>query len=44
MRRFLAASVVCGVVISGTTIASAVVLAHIVAGVIANPGTRTVPH
>ena len=42
MRRFLAASVACGVVISGTTIASAVVLAHIVAGVITDPGTRTV--
>ena len=44
MRRFLAASVACGVVISGTTIASAVVLAHIVAGVITDPGTRTVAH
>ena len=44
MRRFLAASVACGVLISGTTIASAVVLAHIVAGVITDPGTRTVAH
>src|SRR5262249_12945838 len=44
MRRFLAASVACGVVISGTTIASAVVLAHIVAGVITDPATRTVTH
>lgn len=44
MRRFLAASVVCGVVISGTTIASAVVLAHIVAGVITDAATRTVAH
>jgi ATP-binding cassette subfamily C protein CydD len=44
MRRFLAASVVCGVVISGTTIASAVALAHIVAGIITDPGTRTVAH
>ena len=44
MRRFLAASVACGVVISATTIASAVVLAHIVAGVITDPGTRTVAH
>jgi ATP-binding cassette subfamily C protein CydD len=42
MRRFLAASVVCGVVISGATIASSVVLAHIVAGVIADPASRTV--
>jgi ATP-binding cassette, subfamily C, bacterial CydD len=44
MRRFLAASVVCGVVISGTTIASAVVLAHVIAGVITDPTTRTVAH
>ena len=44
MRRFLAASVACGVVISGATIASAVVLAHIVAGVITEPATRTVAH
>jgi ATP-binding cassette subfamily C protein CydD len=44
MRRFLAASVACGVVISGTTIASAVVLAQIVAGVITDPATRTVAH
>jgi ATP-binding cassette subfamily C protein CydD len=41
MRRFLAASVVCGVVISGATIASAVVLAQIVAGVVTNPTSRT---
>ena len=44
MRRFLAASVLCGVVISGATIAAAVVLAHIVAGVITDPATRTVAH
>jgi len=44
MRRFLAASVVCGVVISGATIASAVVLAHIVAGIITDPASRTVAH
>jgi ATP-binding cassette subfamily C protein CydD len=44
MRRFLAASVVCGVVISGATIASAVVLAHVVAGVITDPASRTVAH
>jgi ATP-binding cassette, subfamily C, bacterial CydD len=44
MRRFLAASVVCGVAISGATIASAVVLAHIVAGVITDPASRTVAH
>lgn len=44
MRRFLAASVACGVVISGATIASAVVLAQIVAGVITDPAARTVAH
>jgi ATP-binding cassette, subfamily C, bacterial CydD len=44
MRRFLAASVACGVLISGATIASAVVLAHVVAGVITDPATRTVAH
>jgi ATP-binding cassette subfamily C protein CydD len=44
MRRFLAASVVCGVVISGATIASAVLLAHIVAGVITDSASRTVAH
>jgi ATP-binding cassette subfamily C protein CydD len=44
MRRFLAASVACGVVISGTTIASAVVVAHIVAGIITDSTTRAVAH
>jgi ATP-binding cassette subfamily C protein CydD len=44
MRRFLAASVACGVIISGVTIASAVVLAHIVAGVITESAARTVAH
>lgn len=44
MRRFLAASVGCGVVISGATIASAVVLAHIVAGVITEPASRTLAY
>ncbi|PEG33067.1 thiol reductant ABC exporter subunit CydD [Mycolicibacterium agri] len=44
MRRFLAASVGCGVVISGATIASAIVLAQIVAGVITNPMSRTAGH
>ncbi len=44
VRRFLIASVCCGVVISGAAIASAVVLAHIVAGVITDPATRTLAH
>ncbi|WP_198538816.1 thiol reductant ABC exporter subunit CydD [Mycolicibacterium wolinskyi] len=37
MRRYLVAAVACGVAIAGTTIASAVVLAHIVSGVVTNP-------
>jgi ATP-binding cassette subfamily C protein CydD len=44
VRRFLAASVACGVVITGTTIASAVVLAQIVAGVVTQPATRSLEH
>lgn len=44
MRRFLAASVACGVVISGTTIASAVVLAQIVASVVTEPTSRSLAH
>ena len=44
MRRFLVASVACGVVITGATIASAVVLAQIVVGVITDPASRTVAH
>ena len=44
VRRFLAATVCCGVLISGATIASAVVLAHIVAGVITDPSSRTLAH
>jgi ATP-binding cassette subfamily C protein CydD len=44
MRRFLAASVACGVLISGTTIASAVLLAQVVAGVITEPSLRSLAH
>jgi ATP-binding cassette, subfamily C, bacterial CydD len=44
MRRYLAVAVVCGVLIAGATIASAVVLAQIVAGVITDPAARTVDH
>ena len=40
-----AATVACGVVITGRTIASAVLLAHIVAaGVITDPAARTLGH
>ncbi|MCC9186327.1 thiol reductant ABC exporter subunit CydD [Mycolicibacterium mageritense] len=38
MRRYLVASVACGVVIACATIASAVVLAHLVAGVVTRSG------
>lgn len=44
MRRYLAASVACGVLISGATVASAWVLAHIVAGVITDPASRSIAH
>jgi ATP-binding cassette subfamily C protein CydD len=44
MRRYLVASVACGVVIAGATIASAVVLAGIVAGVITEPASRSLTH
>src|SRR5579875_2403075 len=39
-RRFLAATVACGVVISGCAVASAIVLARIVSRVITVPGAR----
>jgi ATP-binding cassette subfamily C protein CydD len=42
VRRYLAASVACGVVISACTIASAVLLAHIVARVVTDPTSRAV--
>jgi ATP-binding cassette subfamily C protein CydD len=44
MRRHLIATAACGVTITGATIASSVVLAHIVAGVITDPATRNVQH
>lgn len=44
MRRHLAASVACGALISAATVASAWVLAHIVAGVITDPASRNVGH
>ncbi|MCV7212234.1 thiol reductant ABC exporter subunit CydD [Mycolicibacterium canariasense] len=44
MRRYLAASVACGALISAATVASAWVLAHIVAGVITDPATRSLSH
>lgn len=44
LRRHLAASVCCGVVITGAAITAAVVLAHVVAGVITEPASRSVSH
>ncbi|HEY9305319.1 MAG TPA: thiol reductant ABC exporter subunit CydD, partial [Mycobacterium sp.] len=41
MRHFLAATVVCGVVISGCAIGSAILVAHIASQVITDPATRT---
>ncbi len=43
-RRYLIATVGCGVVISATAIAAAIVLAHVVAGVVTDPAARTVRH
>jgi ATP-binding cassette, subfamily C, bacterial CydD len=40
LRSFLAATVACGVVISGCAIASAILLAHIASRVITDPSTR----
>lgn len=40
LRRYLVASVVCGVVIAAATIAAAVVFAHLVAAVITDPAAR----
>ena len=41
VRGFLVATVCCGVVVTGCSLASAVVLAHLVARVITEPGDRT---
>ena len=44
VRRYLGATVGCGVVISGCAIAAAIVLGHLVAGVITDPSTRSMTH
>jgi ATP-binding cassette subfamily C protein CydD len=41
MRRHLASSVCCGLVTTGAAIASAVILAHVLAGLITDPAART---
>lgn len=44
MRRYLVATVACGVVIAGCAIGVAVVLGHLAAGVITDPATRSLGH
>jgi ATP-binding cassette subfamily C protein CydD len=44
MRRHLAVSVCCGVVITGSAIACAVLLAQVISGIITDPASRTVSH
>jgi ATP-binding cassette subfamily C protein CydD len=44
MQRHLAATTGCGVVITGAAIACAVLLAHILAGLITDPTSRTLGH
>jgi len=44
MRRHLLATTSCGVVITGSAIAGAVVLAHLLAGLITDPNARTPSH
>src|SRR6476469_7180488 len=43
-RPFLIATVCCAVAISACAVASAIVLAHLVAGVITDPATRNLDH
>lgn len=44
VRPYLVAAVACGVLITGVTIAAAVVLAQLVSGVITDPATRSLSH
>ncbi|MCV7135304.1 thiol reductant ABC exporter subunit CydD [Mycobacterium hodleri] len=44
MRRHLVATTSCGVVVTGSAIAGAVVLAHLLAGLITDPNSRTPSH
>lgn len=44
MRRFLAASVLCGLVLTSVSLAGAVILAHVVAGLITEPASRSLGH
>lgn len=42
MRRYLVAAVCCGLLIAGSAIASAVIIGHVVAGIITDPGARSI--
>ncbi|MCW2511756.1 MAG: transporter, transrane region, type 1 [Mycobacterium sp.] len=44
MRRHLAATAGCGVIITGAAIACAVLLAHVLAGLVTDPSSRTLGH
>jgi ATP-binding cassette, subfamily C, bacterial CydD len=44
MRRHLVASVCCGVLIAAATLATAVLLARVIAGVVSDPRARTLGH
>lgn len=44
MRRYLAASIGCGVVLAFSTIGTAIALGHMVAGIVTDPTTRTITH
>lgn len=44
MRRYLVAAVCCGLLIAGSAIASAIILGHVIAGIIADPGTRSIAY
>lgn len=42
MRRYLLAAVCCGLLITGSAIASAAILGHVVAGIVTDPGARSI--
>jgi len=44
VRRYLFATVCCGIAIAGCAIAGAVILGHLVAGVVTDPATRSIGH
>lgn len=42
MRRYLVSAVCCGLLIASSAIASATILGHVIAGIITNPGIRSI--